>query len=419
MTGKTIIIGAGVIGAATALALQEDGHAVCLVDRCEPCSGASFGNAGAIVNGSCAPTAMPGILYDAVRMMLRPGSPLSIRPAYIHKVLPWLLRFILQSRSSSVDRNARHLYALTRHAAASWRRLVERTELAALLRSTGWLKVYESEETFAATAYSRMLLDSLGSEYDVLNAAEILELEPNLAPIYKRGIYQRASLSITNPQRMVTGMVERFTGRGGVYHQFAVDRVVIADNGIQLEGQLEGQGGQLTADKVVIAAGAWSRSLARQLGDDVPMDTERGYHLMLPEWTGSLLSRPVVDEEGSFVLSPMEAGLRMTAQIEFAGLDAAADYRKIRKLLPRAKRMLPKMDAQEESAWMGCRPSLPDSLPVLGFSSKSKNIVYAFGHQHLGMTLGATTGEIIADLVAGREPRVDISPYRHNRFTTL
>jgi D-amino-acid dehydrogenase len=415
MTGKTIIIGAGVIGAVTALALQEDGHAVSLIDRYAPCSGTSFGNAGAIVNGSCAPTAMPGILFDAIRMMMRADSPVSIRPAYLHKVLPWLLRFILQSRSARVDRNAEHLYALTRHAVASWRRLTERTELSSLLRATGWLKVYESEQTFAGTEYARALLDKLGSEYDVLNAAEIHELEPNLAPIYKRGIYQKDSLSITNPERLVTGMVELFASRGGAYQQFAVDRIFIGENGIQLEGH----GEQLIADKVVIAAGAWSRNLARQLGDNIPLDTERGYHLMLPESTQGLLSRPVVNEESSFVLSPMETGLRMTAQVELAGLDIAPDYSRIRNLLPRAKRMLPAMEIQEESAWMGFRPSLPDSLPVLGSSAKSRNVMYAFGHQHLGMTLAAITGEIIADLFANREPPMDISPYRPNRFKTL
>jgi glycine/D-amino acid oxidase-like deaminating enzyme len=415
MTGKTIIIGAGVIGAATALALQEDGHTVSLIDRDAPCSGASFGNAGAIVNGSCAPTAMPGVMFDAVRMMLRTDSPVSIRPAYMHRILPWLLRFVLQSRTSNVDRNARHLYALTRYAGASWRRLTGRTELSSLIRETGWLKVYESEETFAATAYARALLDKMGSRYDVLNAAEILELEPELAPIYKRGIYQRGSMSIINPGRLVSAMVELFTRRGGVYQQFAVDRIITRENGIQLEGQ----SGQLVADKVVVAAGAWSRTLAMQLGDNIPLETERGYHLMLPESTRVLLKRPVVNEESSFVLSPMETGLRMTAQVEFAGLDIAADYSRIRSLLPRAKRMLPKMDIQEESVWMGFRPSLPDSLPVLGYSSKSREVLYAFGHQHLGMTLGAISGEIIADLFANRTPRVDISPYRPDRFQAL
>ena len=415
MAEKTIIIGAGVIGAATALALQNDGHDVTLIDRSAPCSGASFGNAGAIVNGSCAPTAMPGILFDALRMMTQPDSPISIRPAYLHRILPWLFRFILQSRTSAVKQNATNLHALSRHAVASWQNLIEQTELASVFRSTGWLKVYESKRSFAGTWADRDLLDKLGTPYDVLDAAQIHDLEPNLAPIFTHGFYQKDSLSISNPERLVKGMVELFSTRGGAYRQFAVDHISIQSNAIQLKGHSE----CLSADKVVVATGSWSRNLARQLGDRVPLETERGYHLVLPESTQTLLNRPVLNGEKSFVLSPMETGLRMTAQSELAGLDIAADYGNIRKLLPHAKRMLPAMDIREQSAWMGFRPSLPDSLPVLGFSGKSKNIVYAFGHQHLGMTLAAISARIVADLFASREPPVPVAPYRPNRFITL
>jgi D-amino-acid dehydrogenase len=170
---------------------------------------------------------------------------------------------------------------------------------------------------------------------------------------------------------------------------------------------------------VVLAVGSWSRNLASQLGDNVPLEAERGYHLILPESTQTLLSRPVLNGEKSFVLSPMETGLRMTALSELGGLEIPANYGNIRKLLPHAKRMLPAMDTQEESVWMGFRPSLPDSLPVLGFSGKSKNIIYAFGHQHLGITLAAISARIVADLFANREPSVPIAPYRPNRFVAL
>ena len=415
MSGKTIIIGAGVIGAATALTLQKGGHDVTLLDREAPCAGASFGNAGAIVNGSCAPIAMPGILFDVVRMMTQADSPFSMKPAYLHKLLPWLFRFLLQSRSSAVNKNAKHLHALSQHAVASWQQLVKNSELSALVKASGWLKVYESEKTFAGATKARELLDQNGTPYELLNVAQIRDLEPNLAPIFKHGFYQKDSMSISNPARLVTGMVELFVNRGGTYTQFAVNQIKVRDTDIQLKSAAQ----SLIADKVVIAAGAWSRPLARQLGDKVPLETERGYHLMLPQSTPALLSRPVMNEESSFVLCPMETGLRMTAQVELAGLELAADYRKIRNLLPQAKRMLPGLNIREESVWMGFRPSLPDSLPVIGFSKKSGKVLYAFGHQHLGMTLAAITGKVIADLVANREPPMAVSPYRPNRFTTL
>ena len=255
-------------------------------------------------------------------------------------------------------------------------------------------------------------MDQIGTKYEVLSAAQVHDLEPNLAAIFKFGIYQRDCLRILNPSRLVQGMVDLLLSRGGGYTQFGVERIQLESGTVSLSGPA----GILNADKVIIAAGAWSRSLARQLGDDVPLDTERGYHLMLPSSTRALLNGPVMNGESSFVLSPMEDGLRLTSQIEFGGLSADPDYARVRSLLPAAKRMLPGLDAREESVWMGFRPSLPDSLPVLGFSSKSNRVLYAFGHQHLGMTLGAISGFVVADLVAGRKPVVDVSPYSSQRF---
>ena len=254
-----IIIGAGVVGASSALALQEDGHNVLLIDQVAPCAGASFGNAGVVVNGSCAPTAMPGIVFDAIRMIGQPLSPVSIRPAYFHKILPWLIRFVLQSHSSAVYRNATHLHALSKHATESWRQLTDNTKLASLLEEAGWLKVYESEKTFAATIKARHLMDEMGTKYEVLTSAQIHDLEPNLAPIFKYGFFQKDCLNIVNPQRLVRGMVDLFVSRGGAYKQFGVDVIRTENEKVSLSGSY----GVLIADKVVIPAGAWSLPLAK------------------------------------------------------------------------------------------------------------------------------------------------------------
>ncbi|NOX70638.1 MAG: FAD-binding oxidoreductase [Gammaproteobacteria bacterium] len=406
------IIGAGIIGASTALALQQDGHRVTLLDRQEPCAGASFGNAGLIVNGSCAPTAMPGIVRDGLRMLARPLSALSVRPAYFMKILPWLIRFAAESRRSNVLRNARHLHALTNRAIDSWKQLTKSTQLGRLLESGGWIKVYETEQSFAATTNARALMDDNGTPYEILTAADIQDLEPQLAPIFERGIYQSDSLWLSNPDQMVRSMVDLLQSRGGTYRQFDVHSIRVEDDSVRLSNP----DGSTSFDKVVVATGAWSKPLCQQLGDKVSLDTERGYHLMLSTDTRNLLTRPVFNGDSSFVLSPMEQGLRLTTQIEFAGLDAAPDYRRVRSLLPTARRMLPGIDAAESSVWMGCRPSLPDSLPVLGFASASQNVLYAFGHQHLGITLGPVTGLIIADLIAGRDPGIDLEPYKASRF---
>lgn len=415
MVNNIVIVGAGVVGVASALALQKSGHKVTLIDREAPCSGASFGNAGAIVNGSCTPTAMPGIFFDAIRMLSQAHSPLSISPLYFHKIMPWLMRFIWQSRSSAAYKNATHLHAISQYAVASWNELTEHTELSLLFRETGWLKVYQSEKSFAGTKAARELLDKMGTKYELLNAEKIRYLEPNLAPIFNYGFYQKDSLSIVDPQGLVQGMVDLFVNRGGCYKKFAVDTINIIDDKVQMNGA----NGTLSADRVVIAAGAWSRTLAKQLGNDIPLEAERGYHLMLGQSTSSLLSRPVVNGENAFVLSPMTAGLRMTSQVELAGLEAPPNYNNIRKLLPMVKQMLPNIDTTEESAWLGFRPSLPDSLPVIGFAKNTNKVIYAFGHQHLGMTLGAITGLIITDMVNNKRPMVPIHPYRANRFNIL
>lgn len=413
MTRESIVvIGAGIVGAAAARMLQLDGHVVTLLDREGVCAGASYGNAGAVVTGSCAPTAMPGILRDVLHMIGRPLSPFTIRPRYLPTALPWLLRFLAESRRSRVEQNAGHLHALTSRAEQGWRRLTGDSPLAALLRPGGWLKVYETEAAFARTAETRRLMDRLQVPYDVLEPADIQALEPELAPIFECGLFQPDSLRVTDPGKMVEGIVDAFVGAGGTFRHFAVERLVSAAGSVRLEGDAA----RLGADRVVIAAGARSAVLAEQAGDRMPLDTERGYHLMLPESTAGMLQRPVMNGDHSFVLSPLADGLRITSQVEFAGVDAAPDYRRVRSLLPQAARMLPGLQTEERSVWMGCRPSLPDSLPVIGFSTRSSRVMYAFGHQHLGMTLGPVTGCILADLVAGRDPGLDLRAYRPDRF---
>jgi len=406
------VVGAGIVGASTALALQADGHKVTLLDRQEPCAGASFGNAGAIVNGSCVPTAMPGIAFDAVRMLSRKRSPLSVRPAYALRIFPWLIRFLAESRPARVAQNAHDLHALTCRALEGWRTLTGDTELDKFMESGGWLKVYETEEDFAATGHARTLMDANGVPYEILGGADIQDLEPQLAPIFQRGIYQSDSLRLRNPERMVHGMVDLLCRRGGRYQQFDVETINAGSASVELRSSDK----TLSVDKAIISAGAWSKRLARQLGDSIPLDTERGYHLMLPAAESQRLKRVVFNATSSFVLSPMETGLRLTSQVEFAGLEATADYRWIRSLLPAAQRMLPNLDAIETAAWMGFRPSLPDSLPVLGPARDTDKVLYAFGHQHLGITLGPSSGLIIADLVAGRDPGIDLAPYRASRF---
>jgi len=409
---KVFVIGAGIVGISCAISLQRDGHDVVLIDKVGPCAGASFGNAGAIVNGSAMPSASPGILFDALKMLGKKG-PLSVHPQYIPRILPWLIRFFNQSRPSLFQQNSKDLYAITQHANSSWHDLLKGTSLDSLLNPVGWLKVYEKQQSFDSTVLPRRIMEELGVPFEILSPNQLQELEPSLATIFKYGLFQRDAKHISNPGRLVEGLADYFVANGGEIKITEVSAVKHIGSDTKNRIKLTTSHGELYPDKLVVAAGAWSSQLTQQLGLKVPLDTERGYHLMLPKVSG--LTRPVVNSENSFVICPMETGLRVTSQVELAGLNAKADFTTIRSLLPDVKRMLPDAKLEEESSWLGFRPSFPDSLPIID-KSKHQGVYYAFGHQHLGMTMGPMTGQIIADLVAKRDPKIDISPYRADRF---
>ncbi len=406
------MIGAGIVGVSTALFLQRDGHAVTLIDRQGPAAGASYGNAGGVVSADCAPRGMPGVLRRLPRMLMDPTGPLVLRWRYLPRIAPWLLRLVLASRPARVAAIADALAALNGGVEAAWRSLASQAGIGDLLRPAGWLEVYETDAAFAATGPERRLMAERGMPFEVLNADELRQLEPALAPVFKHALHMHHCLFVANPGRAVARLAAEFRDRGG--------RLVIAEvTGFELAERpyrVLAEAGPVTdADVVVLAAGAWSRGLARQLGAAVPLDTERGYHLMLPPMERGL-GRPTYHGERSFVLSPMEEGTRLTCQVEFAGLDAPPDYRRARRLLAAAARMLPGLETEEKSAWLGFRPSLPDSLPVIGPVAGLADVYLGFGHGHLGLTQGPATGRILADLVAGRDPGIDPAAYRAGRW---
>jgi D-amino-acid dehydrogenase len=405
------VIGAGIVGVSTALFLQRDGHAVTLIDREGPAAGASYGNAGGVVSAGCAPLGMPSLLGRVPRMLMDPMGPLALRWRYLPRMAPWLVRLLWASRPSRVEGIADALAALNGGVEAAWRSLATQAGIAELLRPVGWLRVYETDAGFEATAAERDLMARRGMPFDVLNADELRQLEPSLAPIFKHGFFMPGCSFVTNPGRAVERLADDFVERGG--------RLVIAQvAGFGLTGRpyrvLAESGEAVDTDVIVLTAGAWSRGLARQLGAYVPLDTERGYHLMLPPLEPGL-GRPAIHGELSFSLSSMEEGTRLTSRVEFAGLEAPPDFRHVRGLLGAAKRMLPSLDIEERSAWLGFRPSMPDSLPVIGPIAGRPDVYLGFGHGHYGLTQGPVTGRILADLIAGRDPGIDLAPYRADR----
>jgi len=410
------VIGAGMVGVCAASYLQRDGHNVFLVDPGAPGEGASFGNAGAFNASSVTPMAMPGIIHKVPGWLRDPLGPLSLRWTYLPAVLPYLIRFVRAGTAAKVQAQARALRPLVGATLTALEPLVKEAGAERLVHQRGHLYVYRSAESLAKDDLAWALRRENGVAVDEFDADELRQLEPALSRDYVRGLLVRENGHTSNPFGLVSALVERFVRNGG-----AVIRA--RATGFRLDGgrltAIRTDAGELAADRAVVAAGAWSKPLAAGLGDRVPLETERGYHLMIrdPEVMPRI---PTADGDGKFVATPMDTGLRFAGTVELAGLDAPPDWRRARILLEQGRRMLPGLAAQhaEErlSVWMGHRPSLPDSLPVIGSSCATPDVVYAFGHGHVGMTAAPMTGRLVAELIGGRKPAIDIAPFSAGRF---
>jgi D-amino-acid dehydrogenase len=406
------VIGAGIVGVAAALYLQRDGHRVTLIDRQGPGEGASKGNASVIAAESCVPVATPGILARVPGMLMDPLGPLAIRWAYLPKLTPWLWQFVRASSPARVEEISIALRALLVQAIESYLPLLESAGVADMLKRTGWLGVYESEAKFAAAQADLALQRRRGVEFQLLEPAEIRQLEPSLAPIYRHAVYYPENAYITDNYRLVRVLAESLVRNGGALVKEEARDFVVGDAG---PTHVVTDAGRHAVDAVVVAAGAWSKALCQRLGHRPLLDTERGYHVMFPE-PGVMPRMPVYSGDHSFAVTPLSAGLRFAGTVELGGLAAPPNYARAEVLLERGRRMFPGLNETGRSQWMGFRPSMPDSLPVISGSARHANAFFAFGHGHLGLTLGAVTGRVIAALVAGRDPGLDMRPYAIDRF---
>jgi D-amino-acid dehydrogenase len=346
-------------------------------------------------------------------MLLHPAGPVRLRWSYLPRIAPWLLRFLLAGRRGQVDRIAAALQPIVTRAYDAHRELADLTGIHDVLRPVGWLKVYETEAGFAESALERELMARQGIRFEVLGTDELRQLEPNLAPRFIKGLFQPDSAFASYPFRLIDGYARHFQQGGGRILQERVRSIEpLEGKGVRLRSEL----GIHSFDTVVVAAGAWSRQFASQIGDRVSLDTERGYHLNLERGEAGELRRPVVFPEQGFVLAPMQDGIRLTSGVELGGLDAPPNFAPIYKLLPLARVALPGLSDNVTREWMGYRPSTPDSLPVIGRSPRCPSVIYAFGHGHLGLTLGPITGRLVAAMVADRTAEFDLTPYRPDRF---
>lgn len=406
------IIGAGIVGISCALWLRRDGHKVTVIDRAPPGEGTSFGNAGLIQTGACVPIATPGVLRQVPKMLLDPKGPLVVQWRYLPQISPWLMRFIAAARPDRVEAISIALAALLDRAKDGYAPLIRDAAADDLVRPLGELYVYKRPGSYAAHAPFHALRRRRGVNVVDLPPEELRQVEPALAPDFHRGVLLPDSMATANPFRFTRRLAESFAAAGGIILQETVTDIEMAGG---RPARVVTDRGAHAVDRLVLASGAWSKPWARKLGVRVPLDTERGYHMMLPD-PGVSLRVAVLSGDHRFAITPMVDGVRLAGTAELAGLVRPPNYARAEMLVPMAQELLPGLNAAGGVRWMGYRPSMPDSLPVIGRAPGAADTFFAFGHGHLGLTLGGVTGRLIADLAAGRDSGVDLTPYRPERF---
>ena len=404
------VIGAGVVGLTIALRLARAGHEVVILDPALPGSGASHGNAGTIADYAVQPVGTPAVLRALPSLLFDRNSPLAIRRAALPSLAPWLMRFARQSLPGAAERNTRTLAGLLQDAAPRWSDLASEIGGEAILQHKGCLYLYERAEDRRAAEADIAFRKSVGVTVELLTPDELAALEPALPVAEGGGAFFPQAMFMADPGRMVALLAKAATDAGVTLIPTRVDHLLRNLNGLNLTGP----GLRLHARRVVIAAGAHSRALAAQAGDKVPLDTERGYHV---EWDmpAPRLSRPVCPTARGFYLCPMQGRLRVAGTVELGGLTAPPSPHRISRLTEGAKAIFPDLGAPSRD-WMGFRPSMPDSLPVIGASAEGPDVIHAYGHGHIGLTLAPITAAIVAAIIAGKEPPVPLAPLSPSRF---
>jgi D-amino-acid dehydrogenase len=405
------VIGGGITGISAAIFLRRDGHDVTLFDPGDPGTGTSSGNAGVISTGGIIPTATPYVLKRVPKMLLDPYGPLTIRWRYLPQIAPWLVSLVMNGAPSRVEANARAKAALLDHAYGTYRMLARETGTESYISHTGLLTVFETDAGWQRAQWLLDLLRRCGRNFEILSQDQIRQMEPGLAPIFRHAYLLPENGLILNPGMLVTELHEAFRRMGGTIVKRPVERIERVDG---VARRLVTDAGSEDFDSFVVSAGAWSKTFLRQLGTRILLDAERGYHIMLPQPDPGL-RRPVNVYEDTMFLSPMQHGLRLTTGVELAGTEAPADFTRARRMIKRAARAVTNLRPEEQSAWLGFRPSTPNSVPFLGPAPGHANVFCAFGGGHIGMSLGPISGRITADLVAGRDPGIDLSAYALDR----
>lgn len=412
MSRSILVLGAGMVGVSCALALQKRGLKVALIDRREPGRETSYGNAGVISRSSILPLNNPGLWKNLPKYLGNRHAAVRYRLGHLLRHPGWVFGFLAAARPARLAPRVAALEALIAPSLPLHKRLMAEAGIAWRLRDNGFLELWRSEAGKAAAGARQLWLEDHGVRTQALDRQALSELEPGLNPIFATALLHQDSASVDWPGAVVEAYAGLFAARGGT---------ILRDEVTGLERQAaawraHGRAAHYDADLAVVALGPWSAELLAPLGLKVPLNAERGYHRHYKPAPGRFLNRPIYDVEAAYMLAPMELGLRLTSGVELADRDAADDHAQIEQVLPKAREAFPLAEAAEDVTWRGARPTLPDSLPMIGEAPRNPGLWLAFGNQHIGFSTGPVTGEILAAMITGEEPLADPAPFRPERY---
>ena len=406
------VIGAGIQGVCISLCLIKKGFEVTLIDREDPGKeSASYGNAGHFSPYASVPVNRPDILFDVPAMLLSSTGPLALKWNYVPKMIPWFIKFIKNCSKKNMLHTTKYMHQILDLALPAYDELFEDINVSELVESKGIIYFWTNKDLKSRELEINMRKE-LGVKQQLLTPHEIHDLEPHIKQIYHGGILYPNARHTRNPKKVLLKLFDLFIKKGGHFEKQNVQSISFTtDNKPVIKTNLN----FYNFDKAVIACGAFSKKITDQLGEKIPLDTERGYHVHF-KGHDHLLTRPVIFLNRGFGITPMEQGLRVVGTVEFGGLDNPVSKKRILNLVNNAKYLFPEL-TEHHDEWLGFRPTLPDFLPVMGPSKNYKNLFYSFGHHHLGWTLGAISGKIVSGMIAGENTNLDLSAYNSTRFS--
>ena len=390
--------------------MKKKGFKVTIFDRDEPGSpAASYGNAGHFSPYASVPINRPDVLTDVPAMLLSSTGPLALKWSYVPKMIPWFLQFIKNCSTKRMMYTAKNMHQILNLALPAYDELFDEIDLEGLVEKKGILYVWNNQ-SLKSRELEIKIRNELGVDQQVVTPKEIHDLEPNIKPFYHGGVYYKYGRHARNPKKILLKLFDLFLKKGGKFLKLNIEKIIFNEDKPIIKSEQQ----NFLFDKIVIASGAFSKRLTDNLGEKIPLDTERGYHVHFKH-CDHLLSRPVIFSNRGFGITPMEQGLRVVGTVEFGGLDSQLSKSRIKNLIDNAKYMLGDLPEHQDE-WLGFRPSLPDFLPVIGPSKNHKNVFYCFGHHHLGWTLGPISGKIISGMIANENTNLNLEPYSSLRF---